>query len=303
MISMSTLRVFAKTRPLPLRDVLIKDRKFATSTTFKMPLIQVGYKKIHYTDLPPANDASPRETFVLVHGLGSSQNYYAPIIPMLTAQSYRCIALDSSGSGRSPYTGIEQSLHSLATDIIGVMDHLSVEKAVVVGHSMAGMTVPHLAAQWPDRVAAAVLLGPVYPSKDVAPVFDKRIEAVEKEGMDAMANTVPYSAVGSRAQPIHHAFIREVLLAQNPAGYISMCRVIANAWESPPDYAKVKCPVLIIAGDEDKSAPVAMSEKIMGSLGTEEKRMVVLKQCGHWMCTEAGDETGSMILDFFKQIQ
>jgi len=183
------------------------------------------------------------------------------------------------------------------------MDHLTIDKAVVVGHSMAGMTAPYVAAQWPDRIAAAILIGPVYPSKEVVPVFEKRIEAVEKDGMDAMANTVPYSAVGSKAQPIHHAFIREVLLAQNPAGYISMCRVIANAWQTPPDYAKVKCPVLIIAGDEDKSAPVAMSKKIMEELGTEEKRLIVLENCGHWMCTEQGDVTGQKILEFFKSVQ
>jgi len=183
------------------------------------------------------------------------------------------------------------------------MDHLSIEKAVVVGHSMAGMTVPHLAAQWPNRVAAAILLGPVYPSKEVGPVFEKRIEAVEKDGMEPMANTVPYSAVGSHAQPIHHAFIREVLLAQDPAGYISMCRVLANAWRSPPDYAKVRCPILIVAGGEDKSAPVAMSERIMEELGTEEKRLVVLEKCGHWMCTEQGDATAEKILEFLNAVQ
>jgi len=213
------------------------------------------------------------------------------------------VALDSSGSGRSPYTWVQQNLHSLATDVIGIMDHLSIEKAVVVGHSMAGMTVPHLAAQWPNRVAAAILLGPVYPSKEVGPVFEKRIEAVEKDGMEPMANTVPYTAVGSQAQPIHHAFIREVLLAQDPAGYISMCRVLANAWRSPPDYAKVRCPILIVAGEEDKSAPVAMSERIMEELGTEEKRLVVLEKCGHWMCTEQGDATAEKILEFLKAVQ
>lgn len=268
-----------------------------------MPLVQIGYKKIHYTDFPPANDASPRETFVLVHGLGSSQNYYAPIIPMLTAQSYRCVAFDSSGSGRSLYTGIQQDVNSLATDIVGIMDYLSIDKAVVVGHSMGGLIVTHLAAQWPNRVAAAIFLGSVYPSEEVGSVFEKRIAAVERDGMDAMANTIPYAAVGARAQPIHHAFIREVLLAQDPAGYISMCNVIANAWRSPPDYANVMCPALVIAGDEDKSAPLAMSEKIMESLGTEEKRMVVLEKCGHWMCTEAGDTTAKRILEFSEQVQ
>jgi len=49
----------------------------------------------------------------------------------------------------------------------------------------------HLAAAHPSLVTAAILIGPVYPSAAVTDVFSKRIALVEKEGMEAMANTIP----------------------------------------------------------------------------------------------------------------
>lgn len=43
-----------------------------------------------------------------------------------------------------------------------------------------------MAAERSDRIMAAVLIGPVYPSEGVAPMFEKRIETVQREGMQAM---------------------------------------------------------------------------------------------------------------------
>jgi pimeloyl-ACP methyl ester carboxylesterase len=101
-----------------------------------MPFLQIGYKKIHYTDLKPEQDA--RETLIFMHGLGSSQNYYQAVALGLQAHKFRCITFDTTGAGRSPYTYIEQSIQSLADDVIGVLDALQVPKAIVVGHSMGG---------------------------------------------------------------------------------------------------------------------------------------------------------------------
>ena len=168
---------------------------------------------------------------------------------------------------------------------------------------MAGITVPHLAATWPDRVSAIVLLGPVLPSTEAAPTFEKRVEAVEKAGMQPMADTIPYAAVGSSASSLHHAFIRELLLAQDPAGYVSLCKVIVKAAAAPPEYHKINCPALIIAGDEDKSAPVVGCQKILDSLGSSSKKMVVMNGTGHWMAVEAPEGVAKEIIAFFQQAQ
>ncbi|KAI8938236.1 hypothetical protein NX059_005897 [Plenodomus lindquistii] len=264
-----------------------------------MPFLHLGYKRIHYSDLKP--DGAVRETFILMHGLGSSQDYYHVVAQGLVANGFRCIIFDNTGAGRSPYTFVEQSIQTLGDDVIGILDALEVPKAVVVGHSMGGIVAADLAAERSDRIVAAVLVGPVYPNKNVGPVFEKRIETVEKEGMQPLAETVSQTAVGKNASPLAKAFIRELLLGQDPAGYISNCRVIVNA--PVPNYSKISIPILILAGEEDKSAPLEGCKKMFEEMGTSEKRLEIMQGVGHWHCLEAFDEVLELVQKFYHEIQ
>jgi pimeloyl-ACP methyl ester carboxylesterase len=175
---------------------------------------------------------------------------------------------------------------------------LNVSKQSLTFDSIVGA---HLAASRSDRIVAAILIGPVYPSSNLRPVFEKRIEAVEKDGMQPMADSIPQAAVGTKASPLVKAFIRELLLAQDPAGYISNCRVIIHA--KAPKYGEISVPVLILAGDEDKSAPMEGCEKMFGEMGTSEKRLEVQRGVGHWHCLEADREVVEKILEFYESIQ
>lgn len=235
------------------------------------------------------------------HGLGSSNNYYTAVVPSLTEQGYRCICHDTTGSALSPYTQIEQTVHDIASDVIALMNHLSIEKAVFVGHSMSGITGPEIAAEWPNRITGLVLIGPVWPTSEVGPVFEDRIKKIEAEGMESMADTVPYAAVGAKAQRIHSAFIRELILGMDPSGYNSLCRVIANAYKSPPKYGNVSCPTLIIAGEDDKSAPLPGCKKILEALGSKDKDLTILNGVGHWHCVEAPEDVGKLLVEFVEK--
>jgi pimeloyl-ACP methyl ester carboxylesterase len=117
-----------------------------------------------------------------------------------------------------------------------------------------------------------------------------------------MANTIPNSATGSTATPVQKGFIREMILGQPPEGYIANCRAIETA--QPPQYAKVKCPILIIAGEQDKSAPLAGCKDIFAELGTDDKNksLEILPGVGHWHCVEAPDEVGPLVRDFVGQL-
>jgi esterase/lipase len=133
----------------------------------------------------------------------------------------------------------------------------------------------HLAAERSDRIVAAVLMGPVYPSENVVPVFEKRIEKVQLEGMQSMADTIAAAAVGKKASPLAKAFIQELLLGQEPAGYCSNARVIMNA--KTPNYSKISITILILADDEDKSAPLDDCKKMFKEIGTSEKKLEIIE--------------------------
>ncbi|KIV79034.1 hypothetical protein PV11_06623 [Exophiala sideris] len=271
-----------------------------------MPYLTVNNHTLHYTDIAPSSNTTspspnPQETptLIFVHGLGSTQNYYFPIFPHLTA--YRCIIFDNYGAGRSSFvSGTETSIPAIAKDVLGLLDTLNVEKAIVLGYSMGGMVPSYLASTHPDRVVAAILIGPVHPSPQVAEVFRQRVPKVQAEGMEAMANTVPNAATGPNASALQKAFIREQLLSQSTEGYIANCRAIENA--TPPSYKAVICPTLIIAGEVDKSAPLEGCKLIFESLGTAEdkKKLEVLQGVGHWHCVEKPDEVGRLVREFIQ---
>jgi pimeloyl-ACP methyl ester carboxylesterase len=75
----------------------------------------------------------------------------------------------------------EQSINSISSDVIALLDHLKVnEKVVIVGHSMGGIVASEIGASYPDRVRGVVLIGPVNPQPQMASAFEQRIEAVKK---------------------------------------------------------------------------------------------------------------------------
>lgn len=145
-----------------------------------MPYLQANTHRLHYADTHPTNPptSSTSQTIIFIHGLGSSQNYYFPVLPHLS-KSHRCITLDTYGAARSPYTDNGPiSLPGIAADVIGALDALKIPNAVVVGHSMGGIVATELGARYPDRVVGAVAIGPTHPSKSLAAVMGKRAETV-----------------------------------------------------------------------------------------------------------------------------
>lgn len=268
-----------------------------------MPFLQLGYKRLHFTDYAPTERGTDHETRTIIchHGLGSSQNFYYPIVPAFLASGFRVITFDASGAARSPYTQVEQSIKSLASDVLGILDALSLPRAILLGHSMGGMVASYLASDsiTKGRIQAVVLIGPVYPSEAVSHAFEKRIDVVGRQGMSPMAETIPFSAPGSRASPLVRAFIRELLLGQSSSGYLSHCRVICDA--KTPVYGDIMAPLLLIAGEEDKSADLAMCKRMFDEIGSQEKEMEVLEGVGHWHCLEAPDKVVRTILDFLDK--
>jgi pimeloyl-ACP methyl ester carboxylesterase len=145
-----------------------------------MPFIDVKGRKVHYADTGPAGDsvASAPTTLLMIHGLGSSQDFFFPTLPWL--RNFRSIIPDTPGAGRSPFPGGEMTIAGIADHSHSLLDNLGVNKVIIVGHSMGGTAALDFAARFPERTSAVVAIGPVNPNPGIAPVFEKRIEVVSK---------------------------------------------------------------------------------------------------------------------------
>jgi pimeloyl-ACP methyl ester carboxylesterase len=67
------------------------------------------------------------EPIVFIHGLGSSVNYYQVQAKALSERGFKCIRLDSEGSGRSMLQGADLTVDSMAKDVVALMDLLDIK--------------------------------------------------------------------------------------------------------------------------------------------------------------------------------
>ncbi len=100
---------------------------------------------------------------VLLHGLLFSQKLMTPLARHLARRGYRTVTLDLLGHGRSdrPAEMWQYSMTAFGASVIGLLDHLGVEQAVVGGLSLGANTTLEAAALAPDRVRGMIVEMPV----------------------------------------------------------------------------------------------------------------------------------------------
>jgi pimeloyl-ACP methyl ester carboxylesterase len=158
-------------RPKPLNSIKILPNK--------MPLVHLpNGKSLHYR-LEWINHESHLAPMVFIHGLGSSQNYYGAVCESLKKSSLH-IRFDIPGSGRSPVPPAPQTLESLSDDVISLLDLLTLETVLLVGHSLGGLIACNVAATHPSRVKKLILIGPVYPTPNTQKIFEDRINTLKQ---------------------------------------------------------------------------------------------------------------------------
>lgn len=122
-----------------------------------MPQFDVDGATLTYDDEGP-RDGEPTP-LVLVHGWTANRHRWDHQMTHF-ADARRVIRLDLRGHGDSTGGGV-RTIAELARDVLALLDHLKVERAVLVGHSMGGMIAQTIALDHPERVERLVLVNSI----------------------------------------------------------------------------------------------------------------------------------------------
>ena len=118
---------------------------------------------------------------VAIHGLTSNHTAWYPIADILAGR-HRLIAHDLRGRGDSEKPDKGYSLAEHSADLLGLLDHFGLERAIVMGHSLGAHIGVHFASHHGDRVTKLVL---VDGGLDVrAEVFDSIAPSVNRLGVE-----------------------------------------------------------------------------------------------------------------------
>ena len=101
-------------------------------------------------------------TVVLLHGKNFNSSYWQDTAKQLSQLGYRVIAPDQIGFGKSSKPrGFQYSLQQLASDTNQLLQHLQINKAIIIGHSIGGMLAIRYALMYPQQTQALVLEDPI----------------------------------------------------------------------------------------------------------------------------------------------
>ena len=233
---------------------------------------------------------------LMVHGLGGTTNFYQ-VQAQALAERFQVIRVDSAGAGRSPASD-EISIGSHAGDLAVLLDQLGVSGAAVIGHSMGTLVVRTLAARHPALVSRLVLLGAVAEPADVARQAQRdRAAPLRAAGPAAVAPGVVANALSEttrRDKPEVAAFVRELIMRQDPEGYARNCEALAAATDPGP--VDPGLPLLLITGSDDKTGPPEVSHAIASAHGSA--TVTVIDGIGHWTALEAARDVTDHLLKF-----
>lgn len=120
----------------------------------------------HYQQVGQGRD------IVMIHGLFSNLAFwYLSVLPVLS-RSFRVTVYDLRGHGYTDMPPSGYRTHEMASDLLGLLDHLKIEQAHLVGHSFGGAVGLHFTSRYPERVRSITLADARVPS--LQPVFPPR---------------------------------------------------------------------------------------------------------------------------------
>jgi len=170
---------------------------------------------------------------VLVHGWTCDHTYFAPQQEHL-AKHHRVVAVDLRGHGTSDKPEAPYPLSGFADDIAWLCRELGVQKPIVIGHSMGGMTALELAVRHPDMPAAIVVCD--------SPMAMPAALAANLGGFTEQLKAPNWRVA-------HRQFISDALF--NPADDPKRKEKILHDMTSAPDHVTLGCWQGILGADMD----------------------------------------------------
>jgi len=94
---------------------------------------------------------------LMIHGLGCSIADWPPELIRLLSTQHAVVIFDNRGTGQSDKPTIPFTMTDLASDAMGVLDTLQIDRSHVFGCSLGGMIAQHVALNYPTRVQSLIL--------------------------------------------------------------------------------------------------------------------------------------------------
>lgn len=223
------------------------------------------------------------------------------------ADRYTVIVIDPPGHGDSQALSRMFRFEDCAHAIEQILDSLGIERAHVVGNSWGGMIGGTFAALYPHRAGASVLMNATASRANIRQTVEFRLltEIVRILGRfrEPLTTRAVKAFVGPtimRERPQVEQNIRAELRDLNvDSVYWAVNSVVPARPDQRELFGRITTPILVVAGREDPTFPVAETELMAEAIPGAE--FVIMENTGHLAALERPDEVNALIDEFLKR--
>lgn len=229
---------------------------------------------------------------VLAHGLFDNGRCWAPVVAELKTD-FTVTMYDARGHGGTDAPETGYGIEDRATDLLGVLDALSITKPVVLGHSLGGSTAAWAAAKNPGTLRGIILLDPagIHGEPDIGP--DERAEMVR--------DRVERHAEQSLSELIQEYDEWDPELARRLAVADKECsphiaKITARGFPRlNKTFEDIDCPTLVLRSD---GSPTERADDLEVADNLQNGRLVHIHEAGHCIHRDCYDAAMAEIKTF-----
>ena len=216
---------------------------------------------------------------VFINSLGSDLRIWDGVIAAF-AQYHPIIGYDKRGHGLSDCPAGPYTLRDHANDLAGLLAHLAVPNAILIGVSVGGMIALDFAHTYPERVKALVLCD-TGAKIGTADYWTERITAVRAKGLEPLAGAILtrwFSSSFAQIEPAAYRGYYNMLTRTPLEGYAATCEARRDA-DLRDAVQTIQMPTLVLCGDQDLATPPSLGRELAAALPNA--YFDLIKDAGH----------------------
>lgn len=258
--------------------------------------LDVAGRRMTYLDVGSGN------ALVLIHAFPLNAEMWQPQLDA-AFDGWRAIAPDLRGFGGCT-TALPESLDDYADDVVALLKNIGISQAVCAGLSMGGYVAFALFRRAPEVISGLVLADTrATPDTEGGREGRRKMQALaEREGSEGIAREMLPKLLSESTRQKQPDVVREVerlIRSSAPHAIRAALGCMMLRPDSTPDLARVRCPVLVLAGADDRLTPVEDSRKIQAPIAGAE--LAVIPGAGHLSNLEQPAAFNARLAAFLQQ--
>lgn len=245
-----------------------------------------------------------KETIVFLNGLSQSTVAWVLTTPHFK-HDYRIVLIDFIFQGQSEKNAEWRNFDTHANDVISVLNHLKIDKAIIAGLSYGSLVAQHLGVNHGKRISKLILLStfahktPYYEAIELS-----WWRALEFGGYGLMLDIMLPSVLseGYFKNPLFPIDLMKQARQEandDKQALFKLMQATKERGDYRPELKKITVPTLVIQGEKDALFPVHMAKEVAAAI--QGSKLEIIPNVGHTLNLEAVPQMVAAMKDFLIQ--